>query len=129
MTYVDAFWNRERNAVDVVERVRGRRIFNSYPTRFVVGYPSEQGKHTSIFGTRLETFETNKNEEFQRELRMIPRDQQFESDINPIFRCFYDNYKNAPLPELHIAYFDIEVGWEAFKFPEDFKVKIRKKQK
>ena len=115
MTYVDAFWNRERNAVDVVERVRGRRIFNSYPTRFVLGYPSERGKHTSIFGTRLETFETNKNEEFQRELRMIPRDQQFESDINPIFRCFYDNYKNAPLPELHIAYFDIETDFDPLK--------------
>lgn len=115
MTYVDAFWNRERNAIDVVERVRGRRLFNSYPARFVVGYPSERGRHTSIFGTRLETFETNKHEEFQRELRMIPRDQQFESDINPIFRCFYDNYKNAPLPDLHIAYFDIETEFDPEK--------------
>lgn len=115
MTYVDAFWNRERNAIDVVERVRGRRLFNSYPARFVVGYPSERGRHTSIFGTRLETFETNKHEEFQRELRMIPRDQQFESDINPIFRCFYDNYKNAPLPDLHIAYFDIETDFDPEK--------------
>lgn len=129
MTYVDALLEKEKNVIHVVERANGKRVFNSYSSRYVVYWPSERGKHTSIFGERLEKFETTRWEEFQRECRLIPRDKQYESDINPIFRCFYDHYRNTPSPKLHVAFFDIEVGWEAFKLPEDFQVKIRKKQK
>jgi hypothetical protein len=112
MTYVDAFWNRDRNTIEVVERVNGQRVMTTWPTRFLVGWPSGKGRHKSIFGTDLEVFETNKYEEFQRELRMIDRAKQFESDINPVFRCFYDHYKNAPLPKLNVAFWDIETGWD-----------------
>ena len=128
MTYVDAFWNKERNVIDVVERVNGRRQFKTWPTRFVVGWPSIRGKAMSIYDTPLDTFETSRWEEFQRELRQIAKDQQFESDRNPVFRCLYDHYQHTPTPKLHVATFDIEVAWEAFKFPEDHQVKIRKKK-
>jgi DNA polymerase elongation subunit (family B) len=111
MTYVDAFLNRDKNTVDVVERVNGRRVYNSYPSRYVTYFPSVKGKYTSIFGDKLDKYETTKHEDFQRELRMLPKDRQFESDINPIFRCFYDNYKDSPIPKLHVAFFDLEVDW------------------
>ena len=94
----------------------------------MVYFPSVKGKHNSIFGTALDKYETTRYEDFQRELRMIPRDNQFESDINPIFRCFYDHYRQAAAPKLNVAMFDIEVGWEAFKYPDDYQVKIRKKE-
>jgi len=128
MTYVDAVWNKDRNTIDVVERVNGTRKYQTWPARFVVGWPSNKGRATSIYNTPLDKFETNKWEEFQRELRMIPKEQQFESDANPIFRCFYDHYKDSATPKLHVAFFDIEVGWEAYKYPEDYQVKIRKKE-
>lgn len=115
MTYVDAFLNREKNQIDVVERVNGKRVYNSYPSRYVVYFPSNKGKFTSIFGDKLDKYETNKHEDFQRELRMLPKDRQFESDINPIFRCFYDNYKNALAPKLHIAFWDLEVDFHKEK--------------
>jgi len=122
MTYVDAFLNREKNQIDVVERVNGKRVYNSYPSRYVVYFPSAKGKYTSIFGDRLDKYETTKHEDFAKE-------KQFESDINPIFRCFYDHYKNALPPKLNVAFFDLEVAWEAFKFPDNQQVKIRKKNK
>ena len=109
---MDAILVKEKNTIEVVERVNGQRVYNSYPSRYVMYYPSERGKYQSIFGDRLEKFETTRAEEFQRECRMIPREKQFESDINPIFRCFYDHYKNAPSPKLNVAYFDIETDFD-----------------
>lgn len=126
--YVDAIWNKDKHTIDVVERVNGERRYVSYPTRHVVMYPSVKGKYTSIYGEPLDKFECQRWEEFQKELRVIPPEKRYESDINPIFRCFYDHYRNAPSPQLHVAFFDLEVGWEAFKFPEDYQVKIRKKE-
>lgn len=115
LTYVDAVLNKDRNTIDVVERVNGKRIYTSWPSRYVVYFPSDRGKYTSIFGTRLDKFETTRAEEFQRELRMIPREKQFESDINPIFRCFYDHYRQSPSPDLHVAFFDIETDFDPLK--------------
>lgn len=112
MTYVDALLDKERNVIHVVERANGKRVFNSYPSRYVMYWPSERGKHTSIFGERLEKFETTRWEEFQRECRLIPKERQYESDINPIFRCFYDHYRNSPSPKLHVAFFDLETDFD-----------------
>ena len=122
VTYVDAILNKEKNTIDVVERIKGQRIYTSWPSRYVVYFPSERGRYTSIFGQRMDKFETTRSEEFQRELRIIPQDKRYESDINPIFRCIYDHYKNAPSPKLNILYFDIETDFSqdhGFSTPED----------
>jgi len=37
--------------------------------------------------------------------------QLYESDINPVFRCLEENYKDIDAPTLHTAFFDIEVGF------------------
>jgi DNA polymerase elongation subunit (family B) len=36
---------------------------------------------------------------------------KIESDINPIFRCLEENYKDQNAPEIHTAFFDIEVDF------------------
>jgi len=36
----------------------------------------------------------------------------YESDINPVFRCLEENYKNIDAPVLHTAFFDIEVDFD-----------------
>jgi DNA polymerase elongation subunit (family B) len=38
--------------------------------------------------------------------------QLYESDINPIFRCLEENYKDQDAPELYTAFFDIEVDFD-----------------
>lgn len=111
MTYVDAVWNKDKNTIDVVERVAGTRKYKTWPTRFVLGWHSTKGRALSISKTPLDRFETHKWEEFQRELRQIPKEQQYESDVNPIFRCLYDNYKDTPTPKLNVAFFDLEVDF------------------
>ena len=48
MTYVDAVLNKDKNTIDVVERVNGKRVYTSWPSRYVVYFPSDRGKYTSI---------------------------------------------------------------------------------
>lgn len=122
MTYVDAILNKDTNTVDVVERVNGQRVFKSWPSRYVVYFPSDRGKYTSIFGQKMDKYETTRAELFQRELKLIPREKQYESDINPIFRCFYDHYRDLPSPKLNVGFFDLEVDFcreRGFSSPEE----------
>lgn len=115
MTYVDAILEKDKHCIHVVERVNHKRVYNTYPSKYVMYFPSERGKYTSIYGERLDKFETNRWEEFQRECRLVPKTQQYESDSNPIFRCFYEHYKNTVSPQLHVAFFDIETDYDPDK--------------
>ena len=45
-------------------------------------------------------------------MRIQSNKQLYESDINPIFRCLEENYKDQDAPELHTAFFDIEVAFD-----------------
>jgi DNA polymerase elongation subunit (family B) len=121
--YIDAFLEREKNQILVVERNKaGKRIFNVHNTKYSVYWPGPRGKIPNIHGNLCEKFQTSKLKEFTREINMLPKNSLHESDINPIFRCLYDNYKNAPSPELHVGFFDIEVDFDplrGFSSPDD----------
>lgn len=123
MSYIDAIMEREKNQILVVERDKnGKRLFVTHPTKYVVYWPSERGKWTSIHGTKLDRFQTTKGKEFQKELALLPKVKLHESDINPIFRCLYDNYRDSPTPDLHVGFFDIEVDFDparGFSSPDD----------
>jgi len=114
--YVDAFYERDKNQILVVERNRaGKRIYNQFPTKYCVYWPSARGKFKNIYGTACEKYQTTKLKEFTREINIIPKLTQHESDINPVFRCFYDNYKGVPGPDLHVAFFDIETDFDPLR--------------
>jgi DNA polymerase elongation subunit (family B) len=121
--YVDAFLEREKNQILVAERDKnGNRQFREYPAKYIAYWPSPRGKIPNIHGQLCDKFQTNKLKEFQRETSMLAKSQLHESDINPIFRCLYDNYKGAPSPDLHLAFFDIEVDFDperGFSSPDD----------
>lgn len=123
MSYIDAIIERDKNQILVVERDKnGKRLFATYPTKYVVCWPSERGKYNSIYGMKLDKFQTTKLKEFQKELALLPKTKLHESDINPIFRCLYDNYRDQPFPKPHVAFFDIEVDFDparGFSTPED----------
>lgn len=121
--YVDALLEREKNIIMIVERdAAGRRQFREYPTKYLIYWPSSRGKTPSIYGKLCEKFQTTKLKEFQKETNILSKNDLHEADINPIFRCLYDNYKNAPSPNLHVAFFDIEVDFDperGFSTPDD----------
>jgi DNA polymerase elongation subunit (family B) len=121
--YVDALHDRERDTIFVVERDKsGKRNYTQYPARYVFYYPDPKGKFTSIFGDRLERFQTTSSKAFMKEKKAFSDKRLFESDVNVVFRCLADHYMDAEVPELNIAFFDIEVDFNkelGFAPPDD----------
>ena len=112
MSYVDAFLEREKDRINVVERINGERHYKTYSTRYTFYYPDPNGKFKSIYNTPLSRFSTKSIREFDKEKKIYSHQKLFESDINPIFRCLEENYLEKDSPELHICFFDIEVDFD-----------------
>jgi DNA polymerase elongation subunit (family B) len=115
MSYIDALYDREHDRIHVVERRDGIRKYQEYPANYVFYYDDARGKFRSIYGTPVSRFSTRNNKEFRKEVRMHGSKQLYESDINPIFRCLEENYKDQDAPEIHTAFFDIEVDFHKDK--------------
>jgi DNA polymerase elongation subunit (family B) len=111
MSYIDALYDRERDRIHVVERRNGVRKYQEYPANYVFYFDDNRGKFRNIFGNPVSRFSTRNNKEFRKEVRMHSSKQLYESDINPIFRCLEENYKDQDAPEIHTAFFDIEVDF------------------
>ena len=123
MSYVDAFYDRDKDLISVVERDnKGQRHFKEYPARYVFYYPDAKGKYVSTYGDPLTRVTCKNLKEFHKELRIHSNTKLFESDINPIFRCLEDNYLNQDAPKLNVAFFDIEVDFDperGYASPDD----------
>jgi len=115
MSYIDALFDREHDRIHVVERRDGKRQYREYPANYVFYYDDPRGKFQSIYGTPVSRFSTRNNKEFRKEVRAQSGRQIYESDINPIFRCFEENYRDQDAPTLHTAFFDIEVAFDAVR--------------
>tara|TARA_A100001011_G_scaffold400697_1_gene517700 strand:+ start:3392 stop:6115 length:2724 start_codon:yes stop_codon:yes gene_type:complete len=112
MSYIDAFLERDKDRVNVVERIDGKRYYKTYPTRYIFYYNDPNGDYKSIHGNRVSRFSTKLVKEFDRERKIYSHQKLYESDINPIFRCLEDNYLDTTSPDLHICFFDIEVDFD-----------------
>jgi len=123
LSYVDAFYNREQDIINVVERNdKGERHYKEYPARHVFYFPDPKGKFTSIFGQPLSRVSSKNVKEHRKELAIHSNKKLFESDINPIYRCLEDHYLNVDGPKLNVAFFDIEVDFDperGYASPED----------
>ena len=122
MSYVDALFDREHDRIHVVERHNGRREYREYPATYIFYYDDPRGKFRSIYGNPVSRFSTRNNKEFRKEIRIQSGKGIYESDINPVFRCFEENYKGQDAPKLQTAFFDIEVDFDperGFSRPED----------
>ena len=122
MAYVDGYFDRQRDTLRVVERVNGKREYKEFPARYQFYYPDPRGKFTSIFGDSLERVVCNTSKKFNTEKKIHGHKKLFESDLNPLFRCFAENYDASDTPELQTAFFDIETDFnqeKGFAPPED----------
>ena len=123
MSYVDAFYDRDQDMINVVERDdKGKRHYREYPARHLFYYKDSKGKFQSIKGEPLTRVTCKNVKELRKELAIHSNKQLYESDINPIYRCLEDNYLNVDAPKLNVAFFDIEVDFDperGYASPED----------
>jgi DNA polymerase elongation subunit (family B) len=120
--YIDAYLDKEQERIHVVERIDGKRQYKQYPVEYVFYYDDIKGKHKTIHDRPVSRFYSKNKKEFNRELKINSRNQIYESDINPIFRCLANNYLDADSPILNICYVDIEADFDpekGFSQPED----------
>ena len=67
MSYVDAFYNKEKDLIHVVERVNGERKYRDLPAKYIFYYQDPKGKYTSIYGEPLSRVAVNTNKAFEKE--------------------------------------------------------------
>ena len=123
MSYVDAFYNREQDVINVVERDdKGQRHFKEYPARHLFYYQDPKGKFQSLKSEPLSRVTCKNIKELRKEVSIHSNKKLYESDINPIYRCLEDNYLNQDAPKLNVAWFDIEVDFDperGYASPDD----------
>jgi len=122
MSYVDAVYVKEKDLINVVERVDGVRKFKSFPAHYLFYYADNKGQYTGIDGKRLTKVAVASNKAFEKEKRIYGHKQLYESDIKPLNRCLEANYLNADAPKVNKAFFDIEVAYnkeKGFADPSD----------
>ena len=122
MSYVDAYYSKDKDIVQVVERVNGKRIYQDYPAWRTFYVRDDRGSHTSIHGEKVRQVKVKRKKDLHKELRMHSDKKIYESDIKPEIRCLAENYLGKDSPKLNVAFFDIEVDFDAargFAPPED----------
>jgi len=122
MSYVDALFSKDEDKIYVVERVNGQRIYQEYPANYLFYFNDPRGKFRTIYNTPVSRFSTRSGKEFYKESKMHSKEHLWESDIKPLVRCLEENYLGKDAPDLHIAFFDIEVDFDpvrGYSRPED----------
>ena len=122
MSYIDAIYIKEKDLINVVERVDGVRKFKQFPAHYEFYYPDAKGKYTGLDGVRLAKVAVASRKAFEKEKRVYGHKRLYESDIKPLNRCLERNYLNADAPNLNKVFFDIEVAFDkvkGFADPED----------
>ena len=122
MSYVDAVYVKDKDLINVVERVDGVRKFKSFPAHYLFYYQDNKGQYTGIDGKKLTKVAVASNKAFEKEKRINNHKQLYESDIRPLNRCLELNYLNSDPPDVNKAFFDIEVAYskeKGFADPSD----------
>jgi DNA polymerase elongation subunit (family B) len=121
--YVDAYFNRDSDIINVVERNNeGKRVFKEYPVKYTFYYPDARGKFSSIYGEPLNRVVCKTSKDFHKELKIHSNKKLFEADINPIFVSLSEHYLGQDAPKLNAAFFDIEVDFDperGYASPDD----------
>ena len=70
MSYVDAFYNKEKDIVQVVERINGKRVYNDFPAWRTFYIKDPKGEHTSIHGDKVRQIKCKRLKDLHKERRI-----------------------------------------------------------
>ena len=109
--YVDAFWNRKREVLQVSERINGKRILRDLPLVYEFYAESQNGTIPSITGKMTTKHRFNSNREMKDAIENMNGVEIFESDVNVVFKTLFENYNGSAPPKLNVCFFDIETDF------------------
>jgi len=115
LSYVDAFYNKDKDIVQVVERIKGKRVYNDYPAWRTFYVKDPRGDHLSIHGDKVRQIKCKRLKDLHKERKINTGKAFYESDMKPEVKCLSENYNGLDSPTLNIAFFDIETDFDATK--------------
>jgi DNA polymerase elongation subunit (family B) len=122
LSYVDAFYNKDKDIVQVVERSKGKRVYNDYPAWRTFYVKDPRGDHLSIHGDKVRQIKCKRLKDLHKERKINSGKAFYESDMKPEVKCLSENYNGIDSPTLNTAFFDIETDFDAsrgFADPSD----------
>lgn len=120
--YVDTFYDKDKNIVNVVERKNGERVYRTFDPDHHFYVDDIRGSDKTIYGNPVKRVNPKSIKDKYKTIRAYKPSEIWESDINPVLRCLENEYLHADLPDLQVAFFDIEVGFDdeyGYSQPED----------
>ena len=112
MSYVDAFYDRAKDFIRVVERVNGKRILVDHRPEYNFYISDPKGGHRSIYGDRVSEVRCKNIKDFRKNVAINSQTKKFESDIKPLNKTIAKHYNGADTPKLQTAFWDIEVDFD-----------------
>lgn len=113
--YIDSLFKKGGDAevIKVVERVNGLRVYKEYPPDYHFYLSDPKGNSKTIYGNPVKKVIPHTFAEKQKILKTLSHNTtKWESDVDPIFRCFEQNYASGEAPSLNVAFFDIETDFD-----------------
>ena len=115
MSYIDALFKKggEAEVIKLVERINGKRIYREFPPDYHFYLSDPKGTSKTIYGNPVKKIVPRTYVEKQKILKTLSHNTtKWESDVDPIFRCFEEHYKSGDAPALNVAFFDIETDFD-----------------
>ena len=115
MSYVDAFYEQGKDIVTVIERVDGKRVIKEIQPAHNFYYADPKGKHKSIYGDAVTEVRCSNIKDLKKNIGINNNNKLFESDIRPLNKVLAEQYIGADVPDLNVAFFDIEVDFDPLR--------------
>ncbi len=127
MSYIDGLLDREKDIIKIVSRVNGERVFQEFKPDYSFYVTDKKGKYKTVYGTPVSKITPRSNKDFQKEKAVNSQNECWESDLNLVYKCLSQNFRNIPSPRLKVAWIDIEADFDSdlgFAPPENPFTKI-----
>ena len=122
MSYVDAFYDKNKDVVRVCERIDGKKVLTDLRPEYNFYIADPKGKQQSIYGEKVTEIRCKTLKDFRKNVAINNHNKTFESDIRPISKTLEKHFTGAEPPKLQTAFFDIEVDFDpirGYSSPED----------
>ena len=115
MSYVDAFYDKNKDSVHVAERVNGKRILVEHRPEYNFYVADPKGSRRSIYGEPVTELRCKSFKDFRKNVAINSSNRTFESDIKPLNKTIAKHYNGVEPPKLQTAFFDIEVDFDPLR--------------
>ena len=115
--YVGYLQDNKANQLKVVERINGKRVFETFPLIFEYYVPDENGYYMGYDGTRLKQVSFNSSYNFFKSRKEIKNVgiKTYEMEFSIPNKVLYEHFKQGESPTLHKSFCDIEVDRKGFE--------------